>query len=271
MAKARRRNIGRGYWSKVARVGGGKVAKFFPEHVSKKEARQIIKAHDIFVRFLREAEIEVPETRIVKKELDSGEFRLRILQNRFEPRDLGENYLKRASKGQAIKFAEQVVTETLKVAHFNREIAQSRYGVIIGADFKPDNVAVVDGKIVFIDTFSPHIRSNADPKHVNPAFGRYFAKRGFLLEKLTRGYISKTVYEPKKRMASLLAELTRIRPDLKKEFLKIVKETINRDPSPEIREEALAGVKFWRVLNAKVMGKTISLLGKRKGMEIKLG
>lgn len=271
MTKAGRRNIGRGYWLKVARFGKKRVAKFFPDNVSKKEARQIIKAHDIFVRFLREAGVEVPETQMVQKELRSGKFRLRIMQEAFKPEELGENYLRQASKSQAIKFVEQVVSETLKVTHFNREVAQSRYGVTIGADFKPDNVAVIGGKMIFIDTFSPHIRNTADPKHVNPVFARYFAKRGFLLEKLTRGYISQTVYEPKKRLASLLAELIRVRPELKKEFVKVVKETINRDSSPEIRKEALAGVKSWRVLSAKVMGRTISLLGKRKGMEIKLG
>lgn len=267
-----KRNIGRGYWLKVVRIPKtGNVVKFFSERVSKEESRHVTKAHDLFVRFLREAGTNVPETRMVKKQLPSGECKLRIVQEEFKPPELGENYLRTASKQEALKFAGNLVDETIKVFHFNKQKGIPDYGLIIGADFKPDNVAVRNGKIFFIDTFSPHIRSTKDPKYVHPVFARYFKKRGWMLEKITRGYISDTVYEPKRRMASLMAELSRIRPELKKEFTSIAREHVNAEPDAEIRTELLQAIKKLPVLRAKAMGKIIAYLGKRKGMQIKLG
>ena len=267
----KRRNIGRGYWLKVARIPNNRVAKFFSEPVSKEEARRISKAHEIFIRLLREAGVNVPETGMEKKIMRNGQVRLRIIQQGFPPESLGEQVLRNSGAREAIAFGRRLVDETIKVHRFNREVAGPRYGVIVGADFKPDNIALEDGRIVFIDTFSPHIRPLKEPDRINPAFARYFAKRGWALEKLTKGYISQTVYDPKKRMASLMAELSRVRPDLARPFIQAARERIEEEKDPVVRAELLAAVQRWPVLKARGMGRLISYLGKRKGMTIKLG
>jgi len=266
-----RRNIGRGYWSKVARIKKGQVVKFFSEKVSKKEARLIRKAHSVFIRLLGEAGVTVPKTEMKEKELTGGKFKLRIFQEGFKDAEMGENYLRTASKQDAIKFAGQLVEETLKVTNFNRKEGIPHYGVVIGADFKPDNVAVRGGKIIFIDTFSPHIRKASDPKHINPAFERYFAKRGRALQWATKGYITGTVYDPKKRLVTLISAVARIRPELRLDFLKEARARVKADPSAEIRKELLPVLTSWQITKAKAIGGAISWLGKRKRMQIKIG
>lgn len=270
MPKKVRRKIGAGYYTKVARISKGVIGKFFPETVSKKEARQIIKLHSNYIHLLQEAGVKVAKTELRTRKLRTDQSKIRIVQEEIPAEKLAVNKLKVASTSEAKEIARVIIEETVKVFNFNQKVAMPKYGIIIGADFKPDNIAIDNGKLIYLDTFSPHIRSVKDPKHIHPVFERYFDKQGRLLSWLTKGYLTETVYDPKKRMITIVSLLSRKRPELKRQFLSIARE-ITREQLPKKQaDDIIRALNSRSIATSAIIGKGIRLLGKRKGKNIQV-
>jgi hypothetical protein len=270
MAKPGRRKIGAGYYTKVARVGGRVVGKFFPEKVSKKEARQIVKLHNNYIHLLEQAGVRVAKTELRTKELKTGEFKVRVVQEEMPAEKLVGNRLRKGRASAAKEIARVIIEETVKVFNFNQNVAMPEYGVIVGADFKPDNVAIDKGKLIYLDTFSPHIRSVKDPKHVHPVFERYFDRQGKLLSWLTKGYLTETVYDPKKRMITIVSLLSRARPELKGDFLSIARKVVREELPKQQADEIIKSLHGSRIALSGAIGKGIGFLGRKKGKNIQV-
>ena len=219
---------------------------------------------------LQQAGIKVAETELKTRELQNGKSKIRIVQEEFPAQKLVKNRLRNCSASAAKEIARAIIKETVGVFKFNQNVAMPKYGIIVGVDFKPDNVAIDKRGLVYLDTFSPHIRSVKDPKHVHPVFERYFDRQGRLLSRLTKGYLTETVYDPKKRMITIISLLSRARPELKGDFLSIARNVIREQLPKEQADEILKSLRRSRVLFSGAIGKGIGFLGKRKGKNIQV-
>lgn len=265
-----KKRLGKGYYNKVALVAPKIVAKFFPEVVSKKEARQVNTLHRNYIDLLKRAGINVAETEFSIKNLADKKARIRILQEAFEKGEITKNKLRKCSKAEALQIAELILGETLKVFNFNTQVAMPEYGVIVGADFKPDNVVISNGKLIYIDTFSPHIRGVKDPSKLHPVFERYFDKQGRLLSWITKKYLTETIYNQRKRMVTLVSLLARARPKLKKEFLTMARKMVREQLPREQATEIIQGLHSGSIAVSRIIGKGVRVLGKRKGKNIQV-
>jgi hypothetical protein len=257
-----------GYYTRIARVKGV-VAKFFPERASPKEARQLERLHAQYIDLLERAGITVAKTRLVTKPV-GNQAKIRIVQEPFDAREIASSYLKRCDGEEAVNVARKIFEQTTKILAFNRSQSIPRYGLIVGADFKPDNIAIRNGEIIYIDTFSPHLRSAQHPEKVHPTFERYFRRQGRILNWLTKGYLTETVYDPRLRFITLLGRLCRIRPELRREFIRTAREVVTSSLPPKEAHQILIGLSTGRIVAQQVIGTGIHFLGKRKGKNIQV-
>ncbi len=262
--------IGYGEISTIFKIEGleGFAFKRLPLFKTKEEAEEYEKKYKRYTELLKEAGINLPEDKTFVVDVGRLPISLYIAQKELPSESIGNKLLFKLSDDKIKELFKKIVQEMKKVWNFNKE---KKDEVELSIDGQLSNWALVDGKLLFIDTSTPLFRlkgkEQMDPEPLlksAPGFLRWILKLFFLDDVMNRYYDERLVYID--FIANLYKEQ---RPDLIPITLEIINSSLSDGLSPIERKEVdkyykedkmiwslfLSFRKFDRFVKTKLMAK----------------
>ncbi len=230
--------IGYGEISTIFKIEGleGFAFKRLPLFKTKEEAEEYEKKYKRYTELLKEAGINLPEDKTFVVNVGRLPISLYIAQKELPSESIGNKLLFKLSDDKIKELFKKIVQEMKKVWNFNKE---KKDEVELSIDGQLSNWALVDGKLLFIDTSTPLFRlkgkEQMDPEPLlksAPGFLRWILKLFFLDDVMNRYYDERLVYID--FIANLYKEQ---RPDLIPITLEIINSNLSDGLSPIERKE----------------------------------
>ncbi len=230
--------IGYGEISTIFKIKGleGFAFKRLPLFKTKEEAEEYEKKYKMYTELLKEAGINLPEDKTFIVDVGRLPISLYIAQKELPSEAIGNKLLFKLSNDEIRELFKRIIREMKKVWNFNKE---KKDEVELSIDGQLSNWALVDGKLLFIDTSTPLFKlkgkEQMDPEPLlksAPGFLRWILKLFFLDDVMNRYYEERLVYID--FIANLYKEQ---RPDLIPMTLEIINGNLSDGLSPIERKE----------------------------------
>ncbi len=129
----------------------GKILKQYHTVRSRDLCTELIHVHTRYVALLKEAGISVPETEILLREPERGQYTVLIVQEAFPETALVRRIMLRAGFEECELLMRGIINDAVTVLNFMRSHPEENMG------FHPTlrNYAVTGGKLHYFDTFPP--------------------------------------------------------------------------------------------------------------------
>lgn len=200
--------------SKRKRVSiAGKVLKQYKGLLTAKEGTRLKRMTQTYTTLLKKLDIPYLPARLVLAPTRNGKYQLNAVQDFRLRKTIVSNYLTTCTKESAIDILRQVLNYAKRIEEHNKKNEQK-----IVIDAKPENMAIIDGKVTLIDLYPPFLRGQetttakdlrerlVSKEHrleawlfpekidsaINKELDRYFKEEKYLSKKLLNVYIKHT-------------------------------------------------------------------------------
>lgn len=197
--------------SKRKRVSiAGKVLKQYKGLLTAKEGVRLKRMTKTYTSILEKLDIPYLPARLVLTPTRNNKFQLNAVQNFKKREAIVSKYLTTCTKESAINVVRQVLEYARKVENHNKTSEQK-----IMIDAKPENMALIDGKVTLIDLYPPFLRGEQTttakdlrerlvskkqrawawffPEKIDAAINfeldRYFEEKNYLSKKVLKVYL----------------------------------------------------------------------------------
>lgn len=152
----------------ISYLKNGKVIKQFMFPLFEDDAKKLKKLLKKFILFNKKAGVKIIDTKIfISNSMKNNKVYFFMIQPFVPKKFFVENYLKTSSKKEKQKIYLEIVSLIKKVNKFNKGNE-----IIIGTNFSPQNMALINGKLTLIDIFPPYIKNVNDvngPNSITPS------------------------------------------------------------------------------------------------------
>lgn len=234
MQKRILKKVGRGWFTKPMHIVKmrsksslqGKVLKKYQGTFTRAGALRIERMVLDYLSFLKQTGIPTLETKVKLIPTKNNKYRLFMLQPLIEKQNILSEKLKVCSREEALDYFRQTLNYVNQLSKFNSRGAEK-----VGLDLKPKNYAIVNGKVTQLDFFPPQIKENMQvnsrdlTEHLGSRMLRGMTRLvGFPVDNRIEHALEQH-FSPDFLSDRISRHFTRVRPELKKEFDKVLAQT----------------------------------------------
>ncbi|MDO8647731.1 MAG: DUF6206 family protein [Candidatus Diapherotrites archaeon] len=221
------------------KIAGGFAIKEYSGFLTEKQAMQLLQEHRQYLKELENAGITTAQTQMHFERTPKG-CKIRIIQEAFDEKELVKQIIASSGREQALKTV-GIVLQAAEKAIVYSTTKNSNFG------FHPSlrNFALKKGILYYIDTFPPLVSRKQVARTIRMHSPWPKSKIARIALSPIARIAASEYYNPERMINGILASASRLRPELKKEFLEAGIRTSLRvlpKKAEKIRKLAIASI-----------------------------